>query len=109
MRIQTMKAMSLAWLLATLFAWPATGQEQEQEQGPTPEQEKQAELVQRIQEGMKKIDENLLGARTKGVKEGLEENIENIEKLLENTRNLSSQVIGDLDELIKSIKYRKGG
>ena len=105
MRIRIMKFITIACFLACSFSLSAMAQEE----GPTPEQEKQAELVKRIQEGMKKIDDNLLNARTKGVKDDLEQNIENIEKLLKNTRDLSSQVVGDLDELIKSIKYRKGG
>lgn len=65
------------------------------------------ELVQRIHEGMKKVDENLMDAKARGVSETIEENIRNIEKLLEDTRKQSDQVISDLDELIKSIKYQQ--
>ena len=56
-----------------------------------------------------RIDENLQDASARGVREQLKENVRNIEKLLEDTRSQSRQVIQDLDELIKGIKYQKMG
>jgi hypothetical protein len=73
-------------------------------------QKEAASLVQRIQEGMKRIDENLMRAGAEGAagaRVDLKENIRNLEKLLDETKSQSNQVIQDLDALIRSIKYRK--
>jgi hypothetical protein len=98
-----------AILFAILFAFAATERASSQERTPMEPDNEAAKLVERIQEGMKKIDENLMEASASGVKEDLEENIRNIEKLLNDTQNMSSQVIQSLDQLIKSIKYKKCG
>ena len=76
---------------------------------PLPGQGGEDDLVQLIREGMKKIDESLLGAAARDVPEKLQENIRYIEELLKSTRDQSSQVIKNLDELIKSVKYQKSG
>jgi len=65
------------------------------------------ELVQRIQDSMQKIDDNLMNAQAEGVGNSLEENIRNIEKLLDETRQQSGQVIQDLEDLIQSVKYQQ--
>ena len=65
------------------------------------------ELVRKIREGMKEIDENLLGATARDVPEKLKDNIRYIEELLNDTRGRSQQVIKDLEELIKNVKYQK--
>ena len=97
----------------------ARAQEEEQEQEkkeekkmvevPLPGQGEEDDLVQRIRDGMKKIDESLLGATARDVPEKLQENIRYIEELLKGTRDQSSQVIKNLEELIKSVKYQKSG
>lgn len=84
------------------WGWAQEPEQQQQVQG-----EDAAELVRRIQESMEKIDENLLGASASGARENLEESISNLEKLLEDTQDRSSQVVRDLDTLIRSIKYQQ--
>lgn len=67
------------------------------------------ELVKRIQEGMHEIDQNLADASAAGVREKMSQNVRYMEELLKDTQNQSRFVISALDELIKSIKYRKCG
>ena len=71
--------------------------------------DKTAELIDRIRQGLKKIDENLLGAKVDDTAEGMRRNIRDMEKLLEDTRGRSAQVIQDLDELIRGVKYKQCG
>jgi hypothetical protein len=96
-------------ILAALFMLAGLLPAQDRQGTPMGPDNEAAKLVERIQESMKKIDENLMDASASGVKENLEENIRNIEKLLNETQNMSSSVIQDLDQLIKSIKYKKCG
>lgn len=95
--------------IVVLLGGSSWGWSQEPESGQPQEAqgEDAADLVRRIQESMEKIDENLLGASAAGARENLEESIRNLEKLLEDTRDRSSQVVRDLDTLIRSIKYRQ--
>jgi len=74
---------------------------------PTSKEDKAKELIDKIKKGLEKIDENLLNANSSDIKGKMKENISNIEKLLKDTHEQSSKVIGNLDELIKSIKYKK--
>ena len=64
-------------------------------------------LIERIREGMKKVDENLLSASARGVPEKMKENARYLEELLDDTRGRAGQVIRDLDRLIRSVKYMK--
>ena len=64
-------------------------------------------LIERIREGMKKEDENLLAASARGVSRKMKANARYLEELLHETRSDANRVIRDLDTLIKSVKYRK--
>lgn len=105
-RKRAYQRLSLLCFLFALMTGPLMAQ-----QGMVPNEQSGGaeELVRQIKEGMQKIDDNLLNAQTEGVGESLEENIRNIEKLLNDTRQQSNQVIQNLDELIKSIKYQQCG
>lgn len=65
------------------------------------------ELIKRIREGMKEVDENLLAASARGVRQKMKENARYMEELLDETRAKAGQVIRDLDALIRNVKYRK--
>ena len=64
-------------------------------------------LIERIRQGMHEIDKNLADASAAGVREKLAENVRYMEELINNTRGQSRDVINSLDELIRSIKYKK--
>ncbi len=68
-----------------------------------------SELVEKIIDGMKKIDDNLLNADAAGTGDRMNENIRNIEELLKNTLDGSQQVVKDLDELIRRARYQNSG
>lgn len=98
----------VAWIAAALLLSPLilsnAALSQEEADAVDPQ-----ELVKRIQEGMREIDQNLADASAAGVREKMNQNIRYMEELLKDTQNRSRFVISALDELIKSIKYRKCG
>jgi hypothetical protein len=69
---------------------------------PDADQQRMLELINRIKEGMKAIDANLLKAGTPEDAKGADRTVESI---LNETRRKHRQVIKDIDELIRSVKY----
>ena len=91
--------LALAVFLAAAFAFASGGAVPAQEQ-PTPEALRAAELIKEIKEGMKRIDEKLAeagNAKSSGR--------ESIDALLHEARRKHRKVIGDIEELIRSVKY----
>ena len=102
-------------LLVFLIQGPILAQEQEEQQQEPRQQESPlpsnpgADLLERIKKAMNEIDENLSDASTAGVRKRMEQNVRDLEDLLKDTQQKSSEVISDLEELIQSIKYQKCG
>lgn len=69
---------------------------------PDADQQRMLELINRIKEGMKEIDANLLRA---GSPEDSKESDRTVESILNETRRKHKQVIKDIEELIRSVKY----
>jgi|GEM_PF-6550575 len=70
------------------------------QQQPSSEDERLAELIKKIEDGMRTIDENLNEVGAARV-----EKDKTVPAILNETRRRHQQVIRDLEELIQSIKY----
>ncbi len=70
------------------------------QQQPSDEDQRLAELIKKIEDGMRTIDENLNEVRAARV-----EKEKTVPGILNETRRRHQQVIRDLEELIRSIKY----
>jgi hypothetical protein len=89
----------IAFFFAGGFALLSGGAAPAQEP-PSPEDQRAAELIKEIKEGMKRIDEKLAEAgKTKGSAR------ESIDALLHEARRKHRKVIRDIEELIRSVKY----
>lgn len=91
-----------AFFLASLVVAPLAAQ-----QGP--EEERAKELVRQINEDLEQIIKDLSTLSGRQGAEAGDRVVENIEKLLEGLSGNQSDVVKNIDELVKQIKTKSGG